>query len=137
MCSVWMGDWVDCGADARFDLTDEITISAWIKVGKFDKPWQAIIAKGDKAWRLQRDQATDALAFSCSGVLPVLMPTEDLDWGELPGHTAVNDGRWHHIAGVFGGGRMSLYVDGARWRSSHPPVPSHACTPAQTAFASG
>ena len=36
------GDWVDCGADGRFDITDEITLSVWIKVGKFDKVWQSI-----------------------------------------------------------------------------------------------
>ena len=103
------GDWVDCGADARFDITDEITISAWIKVGKFDKVWQAIITKGDSTWRLLRNESTDALAFACSGV----NTPETGDYGTVYGRVNVNDGRWHHVAGVYDGRRLTLYVDGA------------------------
>jgi hypothetical protein len=51
------GGGVDCGADARFDMTDEIAVAVWIKVGVFDKAWQAIIAKGGNTWRLQRAPA--------------------------------------------------------------------------------
>jgi hypothetical protein len=102
------GDWVDCGADAKFNITDEITISAWIKVVKFDQPWHTIISKGNYAWRLGRDRMTDALAFCCFDV--------DSQWRwhheHAFGRVNVNDGRWHHIAGVYGGGKLSLYVDG-------------------------
>jgi hypothetical protein len=101
------GDWVDCGADARFDITDEITISVWIKVGKFDKVWQAIIAKGG-TWRLQRDRTTDALEFACSGV----NTPGTFYVGNLFGRANVNDGKWHHVAGIYDGRRLSLYIGG-------------------------
>jgi len=105
------GDWVDCGDDRRFDITDEITVSAWIKVDKFDKDWQAIVTKGDSAWRLRRDQRTDTLGFACSGV----QATTDTDpYGDLVGHTNVNDGQWHHVAGVYDACQISLYIDGER-----------------------
>jgi serine/threonine protein kinase len=103
------GDWVDCGADAKFDITDEITISVWIKVAKFDKAWQAVIAKGNSTWRLQRDQTTEALEFACSGVQAT---TGTNYYGNLAGHANVNDGKWHHVAGVYDGRRLSLYIDG-------------------------
>jgi tetratricopeptide (TPR) repeat protein len=101
------GDWVDCGADARFDITDEITVSAWIKVGKFDKTWQAIVTKGDSTWRLLRDRTTDAPVFACTGVNTLGRP-----YGTLSGHANVNDSKWHHVAGVYDGRKLSLYVDG-------------------------
>jgi len=102
------GDWVDCGADGRFDITDEITVSVWIKVARFDKAWQAIVAKGDSTWRLQRYETTDALEFACSGVNT--MGTFYV--GNLVGHANVNDGKWHHVAGIYDGRRLSLYIDG-------------------------
>jgi len=103
------GDWVDCGADGRFDITDEITISVWIKVAVFDKTWQAIVAKGDGTWRLQRYHTTDTLEFACSGVVSTTSTNEN---GSLAGHASVNDGKWHHIAGIYDGRRLSLYIDG-------------------------
>lgn len=31
---------------------------------------------------------------------------------DLQGNTSINDGDWHHLAGVFDNGTMSIYVDG-------------------------
>jgi beta-galactosidase len=33
-------------------------------------------------------------------------------WGGLYGNSSVNDGKWHHVAGVYDGQTMYLYVDG-------------------------
>jgi serine/threonine protein kinase len=102
------GDWADCGADARFDISDEITVSVWMKVARFDKAWRAIVAKGDSTWRLQRYQTTDTLEFTCSGVQAAVSNP----WGSLRGQANVNDGKWHHVAGIYDGRRLSLYIDG-------------------------
>ena len=32
--------------------------------------------------------------------------------GNIEGNIRVDDGQWHHVAGVYDGTRMSLYVDG-------------------------
>jgi len=111
LCLDGEGDWVDCGADERFDLTDEITVSVWIKISRFDKDSQAIVAKGDETWRLQRDRTTDALEFACSGVV-VVGAREGPTPGFLRGHIDVNDGKWHHVAGIYDGRQLSLYIDG-------------------------
>jgi serine/threonine protein kinase len=105
------GDWVDCGADRRFDIADEITMSAWIKVNKFDKDWQAIITKGVAAatwWGLQRKGTTDTLEFFWGGFRAT---GTDL-CGNLVAHANVNDGKWHHVTGVYDGRRISQYIDG-------------------------
>ncbi len=102
------GTYINIGRDSDFDITNQITVSAWIKVNKFDQEWQAIIAKGDTAWRLQRDQNKDSLEFACTGLkIPSGSP-----YGNLLGKRSVNDGKWHHVAGVYDGSKMYLIIDG-------------------------
>ena len=98
--------WNDCvfiPNESRFDITYQVTVSAWIKVKEFDKDWQAIVTKGDSAWRLHRLRDTNSIAFHCN-----LYPD---DWG-ANGSVNVNNGQWHHVAGVYDGTRAYLYVDG-------------------------
>jgi hypothetical protein len=102
------GDYVDLSNHPDFDITGRITVSAWIKVDAFDKPYQTIISKGDTSWRLQRSAGTDTLEFGCMGV-PV--PNNPV-WGGIYGKTNVNDGQWHHALGTYDGSTISLYVDG-------------------------
>jgi hypothetical protein len=101
------GDYVDLGSGEEFDITEQITLAAWIKVGSFEEEWQNIISKGDKSYRLQKFKDQDTLEFACTGVL-----VPGTRWSNIRGSTSVNDGQWHHVAGVWDGVRMSLYVDG-------------------------
>ena len=102
------GDFVHVSNESKFDCTAEVTVAAWIKVNRFDKEWQAIVTKGDSAWRIQRNQNTDTIEFACSG----LKIPSDNPYGSMYGEKSVNDGRWHHVAGVYDGKKMILYVDG-------------------------
>jgi hypothetical protein len=104
---VFDGDWVRIGSEELFDITDAITVTAWIKVQKFDKWWQALVTKGDSSWRLYREGDSNNLGFHCDGVRSAQEP-----WATVQGRTVVNDGKWHHVAGVYDGLRMALYVDG-------------------------
>lgn len=102
------GDWVHVANESKFDCTSEVTVAAWIKVNRFDKEYQAIVTKGDSAWRIQRNQDKDSIEFACSGLkIPSGSP-----YGGLYGAKSVNDGKWHHVAGVYNGEKMILYVDG-------------------------
>jgi hypothetical protein len=108
------GGFVQVKNDPAFDLTGAITVAAWIKVNRFDKRWQTIVAKGDSAWRLQRAAQEGTVVFHCTGLNAVkgFWP-----FG-IEGRTRVNDGRWHHVAGVYDGAVISLYIDGALDNSS-------------------
>ena len=98
-------DYVEITKNANFDLTDQITVMAWIKVNAFDKAWQSIVTKGDNSWRMQRSGQPNTLEFACTGV-------SNNVWGNVVGKTDVNDGSWHHVAGVYDGKKICLYVDG-------------------------
>ena len=50
------GDFLTIDDESAFDFLGGVTVAAWIKVNAFDKPWQAIVTKGDSAWRIQRNQ---------------------------------------------------------------------------------
>jgi hypothetical protein len=102
------GDYVDIGKSPDFDIENQITVSAWIKVSAFDRNWQAIVAKGDRAWRLQRNVGDRTLEFACSGLV-----VPGTDWGQIFGTTDVNDGHWHHVAGVYDEEKIYLYIDGS------------------------
>jgi len=106
-------DYVNCGNGYLFNVPKQLTIAAWIKVNNFDKKYQTIISKGDNSWRLARAGDSGSIEFACSG-------TATNKWdgvGEVPwaitGSTSINDGKWHHIAGVFDASALYLYIDGA------------------------
>ena len=100
------GDYVDCGDDPILNITGQITVACWIRVSQFTVGWQAIFTMGDDSWRLQRQTTTDNLCWACTGVTGT-----PGDWW-LHGDVNVNDGEWHHAAGVYDGSKYYLYVDG-------------------------
>jgi hypothetical protein len=108
------GDFVEIGDETAFDIDGPITIAAWIKVNSFDKRWQALVTKGDTAWRLQRFAEEDTLAFHCTGIASVTGQRPE----GIEGKKNVNDGQWHHAVGLYDGSTVSLYVDGALDNSS-------------------
>ena len=110
------GDYVDIGKSPDFDIKNQITVSAWIKVNAFDRDWQSIVTKGDRAWRLQRNAGDRTLEFACSGLV-----VPGTDWGQIFGTVGVNDGHWHHVAGVYDQEKLYLYIDGNLDASAEAP----------------
>ncbi|NIP24127.1 MAG: DUF1080 domain-containing protein [Phycisphaerae bacterium] len=98
-------DFVSIPNEGDFDITGSITVTAWIRVNSFTRSWQAIVTKGDRAWRLHRANDTNSLGWACSDL-------SRQEVGDLYGKMAVNDDRWHHVAGVYDGTKTCLFVDG-------------------------
>ena len=99
------GDYIRIEDEAPFDITDVITVSAWIKVTSFDNDWAGVVTKGDSAWRLARSYGGSNMEFSCTGI-------SNNQYGYISGNINVDDGAWHHVAGVYDGSRIYLYIDG-------------------------
>ncbi|HUV41749.1 MAG TPA: LamG domain-containing protein, partial [Sedimentisphaerales bacterium] len=94
------GKYVNCGNDASFNISGAITLSALIN-GTFNNPSGSlgrIVEKGYN-WMLCRGYG-DSAAFYCLG------------FGILEGSVNINDNQWHHVAAVYDGSKMYLYVDG-------------------------
>jgi len=99
--------YVECGADPTFDITGPISVTAWIKTETPSKPYQVIITRGPSNWRLMSSRHINTLHFAAGGIRVV----ED-DPTMLNGTRDITDGRWHHVAAIYDGLRMCLYVDG-------------------------
>jgi hypothetical protein len=93
-------------------FTSSITIETWIKANQLTAKsgWMAIVAKGDSSWSLMDTAFANKVYLGLNGVSPS---------GDLYGTRNVNDGQWHHVAGVYDGTNMFLYVDGTL-DASHP-----------------
>ena len=89
---------------ADFDLTAQMTVSAWIQVDTFDRQWHAIVTKGDSAWRLHRYRANNTIGFHYT--------RPGATYAAANGARSVKDGEWHHVAGTCDGSTICLYVDG-------------------------
>ncbi|MDM8557326.1 LamG-like jellyroll fold domain-containing protein [Candidatus Parabeggiatoa sp. HSG14] len=116
-------NYVQIDNEENFDITGDLTVEAWIKVNQFNRKWQAIVTKGNDSWRLSRNGTTNTIAFDANG-----NPGNAI---EVRGSINVNDGKWHHIAGVHSANYLRLYVDGIldkevnasfTYRNSYHPV---------------
>src|SRR5262252_748488 len=51
-----------------FNITDNITVAAWVSVDAFDQDWQTMFCRGDWSWRLHREGSSDYGCFHMSGL---------------------------------------------------------------------
>jgi hypothetical protein len=77
----------------------------WIKVERFTRDWQTIIAKGDNSYRMGRPQGGNAIHLGIQGTVSSPYPWFD-------GTITVADNQWHHVAGVYDGTAGIIYIDG-------------------------
>jgi len=82
-----------------------LTVAAWIRTSS---PSEQVIASfdGSEYWGLEVNGI-----FAKYGQVGWSVMT-DAGQINLAGRARVNDGQWHHVAGVFDNGRATIYVDG-------------------------
>jgi len=97
--------------DANYASTGhtEITVCAWFRTSNSAN--QHIVSfDRDEYWRLGMTEyvSTGHLGWH---VMTMVGGTEtQMDYGSV---TRLDDGQWHHAAGTFNSGTLSIYVDGA------------------------
>ncbi|MFO1475271.1 MAG: sugar-binding protein [Verrucomicrobiota bacterium] len=94
------GDYVRIDNVVPFNITGRITISAWVNIRSVPQEWTGIVTKGDSAWRMSTEYAQNAFHFGVN----------QEEW--LNGHGQYKSGEWHHVACVYDGNTMRLWVDG-------------------------
>jgi len=97
----------------------EVTACAWIRTT--DENGQIVTFDRSENWRLEiggsynNDMSWYAGAPGMVG-WQVYTSTGQVDTEQYPGWPAntgrVNDGKWHHLAGVFNNGTLFIYIDG-------------------------
>ena len=93
------------------DITGPLTVEAWIKVN----------AIGTAQGIVERYGPTDsgsggyALRITNTGKLHFFIGNDSTSAGQsdtLDGATTITAGQWHHVAGIYDGAQMRVYVDG-------------------------
>ncbi len=127
--------YVSFAPDSAFDITDDITIEAWIYATSWASSYEmgTIVCKhgwtaGEKGYVL-RAGGDGQLSFNIAGI------DDDGDpqgWKEvLSDPNALQLNTWHHVAATYNGSRLRLYIDGTfvndrRFTGTIDPSPDYA-----------
>jgi len=98
------GDYVDCGNDAVFDITEQLTLAVWVNANDMlNGEHNCWLGKGDNAYAIKHQSGNLIEFFIYSGDWYSTNYTTDLD---------TLNGQWHHMAGTFDGDELLFYLDG-------------------------
>ncbi len=98
-----------------FNITNNITVAAWISVDTFDQDWQTMFCRGDWSWRLHRSGSSDNAAFHMNGLANGYGADGSTTDLLIPK-------RWLHLVGTYVNGvGANLYINGAL-EASNPGV---------------
>ena len=96
-------NYVNCGDNASFDITEQITLSAWINTSDSGNgQHNPFVTKGDQSYAIKHASGNSMEFFIYDGTWQTLSSPVDDSF----------NGAWHHVAGTFDGNQLRLYVDG-------------------------
>jgi len=102
-------DYVEVPDSESLNITDEITIEAWVKVNLLggSLAWQGIVGKTNFGSSPSNyhfavvDDGHVGVGFYNSG------------WKELKSNTIIETGKWYHLAGVIvSGSKLQIFING-------------------------
>ncbi|BCY27617.1 hypothetical protein KK2020170_04850 [Flavobacterium okayamense] len=96
-----VNDRVELPNESLYDFTTAMTVEVWMNSNVMPEQWDPLITKGDNSWRLHLNN-TGTVDFTCSGTSGVGAVST----------TSITDGNWHHVAGVYDGTSIKIYIDG-------------------------
>src|SRR6185503_18483188 len=104
------GAYVQVPNSSSLNITGAITVEAWIKVNAITAAYQDIITR--ESYAQAGTGGGFELSVSNTGKLRLDTYQSPTAYTPLVGNTTITTGVWHHVAGVFDGSQMRLYVDG-------------------------
>ena len=98
-----VSDYVDCGNDVSLDITDAITLAAWVDTNDSgNSEHNPYVTKGDTSYAIKHHTSNSIQFFIYDGTWYTVNNIID---------DSFNDD-WHHVAGTYDGIQLKLYVDG-------------------------
>jgi len=109
-------DYVDCGNDASLNITNVVTVEAWIKANSWTTTGG--VSMGVFVWK----PGCYGLMFSTSGSVGGIFYREGGNpLYMFPESNVLNTGQWYHVVGVYDGQKAYTYVDGSLVNSKDYP----------------
>jgi hypothetical protein len=104
------GDYVDCGNDPIFDITEEVTLAIWVNANDIGNgAHNCWLGKGDNTYAIKHQSGNNLEFFIFDGSWHSTNYTTDIE--------SLN-GEWHHMAGTYDGTELKFYLDGEMVLSS-------------------
>lgn len=113
--------YVEFGSSNDLNITDEITVEAWINATSWGSSYvsNSIVCKhgwtaGERGYVL-RAGGNGQLSFAIAGVNT---GGNNVSWKEaVSPDNALQLNTWHHVAGTYNGDKIRVYIDGVQVRS--------------------
>jgi len=102
-------DYVDCGSGDQLMTTSSLTIEAWIRAND----WYTDLEKGDI---VGTEQSSPNRGFGLrageGGKVAFSIANSSNTWIEVTSPIVMSVNTWHHVAGVYDGDSLTIFVDG-------------------------
>jgi len=106
------GDYIEIPNSPSLNITgNEITIAAWVYFDDVTGPPEIVIAKPFVVGQHSNPYFSYGLHILSNGTPRFWLVTDGAS-GNAPGTTNLQSGTWYHMAGVYDGSQMILYIDG-------------------------
>jgi hypothetical protein len=99
---------VCCRHHPCLDITDALTVTAWVKDERPDATTDQFLVSVWNTWRLLRHSPSNTLGFEYLE----LGAAKGRPVARVVGSRGIADGSWHHVAAVYDQNSVRLYVDG-------------------------
>jgi hypothetical protein len=86
-------DYVDCGNDEAFSVTEYLTVALWVNIRTIPTAWTGAITKGNTAWRISNNNVSTGMHFG--------FEDGSRGWQAANSATQLNIGEWYHVCGVY------------------------------------
>ena len=123
------GDYVQVASADELKIAGPLTISLWVKVLGNASDWVRLAGKGNTTNR------NYGLWLATNGTV-LFQIYSDGGYGNAQTTTTINDGKWHHVVGVYDQSTMKVYIDNVERRSiSYSQVPRTSDDPFTIGYA--
>ena len=99
-------DFVDCGNKNILNITDEITLSAWVKIQHYKNYYNAIVAK---SWNAYAMYVSNTKQLTFEGEI-------NSNWTEIKSNSTLERNKWYNVIITYASndnnGTMKLYING-------------------------
>ncbi|MDD3926772.1 MAG: LamG domain-containing protein, partial [bacterium] len=103
-------DYVNCGSGSSLDITDKLTIEAWIKPADTNSGYHMIACKSSFTYFFAVNSGKLSL------LIGKYVPPNSWSWNVvLISDTVLSSNNWYHVAGTYdsASGEAKLYINGA------------------------
>jgi len=108
------GGYVNCGSNPKLDVNKEFTVEAWIKTTWQGEWFTTVVAKYGTYAEVGAGKVLNSwgLGLIAENEMGFYIRDKDNKKADPSAPNWGNDGKWHHIVGIRGNGKVTFYGDG-------------------------